>query len=168
MTEAFVMGFGLLALVFAALVMTVRQPMRAALALIAHMVCLAGIFAALGVQVVALFQVLIYVGAVMVFMVYTIMLMDDRDPSYLAPFARWAKPGWVVAVLVSVPLLMLVGHDGTAAALPATAAAGAPPPFAFIAFSTAFIKHYWFHFELATVLLLIGLVAAWTAVQEAR
>ena len=28
------------------------------------------------------------------------------------------------------------------------------------------MKYYWFHFELATVLLLIGVVAAWTAVKE--
>ena len=46
----------------------------AALALVAHMFCLAGIYACLEVHVVALFQVLIYVGAVMVFMVFVIML----------------------------------------------------------------------------------------------
>ena len=30
------------------------------------------------------------------------------------------------------------------------------------------MKHYWFHFELATVLLLVGIVAAWTAIRESR
>jgi NADH:ubiquinone oxidoreductase subunit 6 (subunit J) len=30
------------------------------------------------------------------------------------------------------------------------------------------MKHYWFHFELATVLLLVGIVAAWTAIREHR
>ena len=36
----------------------------------------------LGVHVIAVFQVLIYVGAVMVFMVYVIMLLDVRDRSF--------------------------------------------------------------------------------------
>ena len=56
-----------------------RHPMRVALALIVCMLSLAGIYALLGVHVIAVFQVLIYVGAVMVFMVYVIMLIDVRD-----------------------------------------------------------------------------------------
>ena len=62
-----------------------RHPMRVALALISSMLSLAGIYAMLGVHVVAVFQVLIYVGAVMVFMVYVIMLLDVRDPSFVRP-----------------------------------------------------------------------------------
>ena len=30
------------------------------------------------------------------------------------------------------------------------------------------MQQYWFHFELATVLLLVGVVAAWTVIREAR
>ena len=81
MTPYFIAFFSLLAVLFAALAITLRQPMRATLALVGHMICLAAIYACLGAHVVAVFQVLIYVGAVMVFMVYTIMLLDDRDPS---------------------------------------------------------------------------------------
>ena len=84
--------FGAMAIGFALLVVVLRQPMRAALALIAHMVSLAAIFACLEVHVVALFQILIYVGAVMVFMVYAIMLLDDRDASYAHVFSRWSVP----------------------------------------------------------------------------
>ena len=68
--------FASFALIFAVLVVVLRQPMRAALALVAHMISLAAVFACLNVHVVALFQVLIYVGAVMVLMIYTIMLLD--------------------------------------------------------------------------------------------
>lgn len=164
MTQAFIAFFAALALVFAVLVVTLRQPMRAALALVAHMVSLAGIYAALGVDIVALFQVLIYVGAVMVFMVYTIMLLDDRDASYRTPYSRLALPGLAVAVLVAATLLRML--------LPAEAssppAAGAAPSFTFTAFSIAFMKHYWLHFELATVLLLVGIVAAWAVIREHR
>jgi len=160
-TDAFIAFFGLLAIVFAGLVLTLRQPMRAALALVAHMTCLAGIFACLAVHVVALFQVLIYVGAVMVFMIYTIMLLDDR-----APPRRWDPvvrlTHWViVAAILAVVLLVRV----VPAAPPAAAAA---VDFGFGAFSVAFMQQYWFHFEVATVLLLVGIVAAWAVLREDR
>ncbi len=53
--------------------------MRVALALITTMVLLGGIYGLLGVHFIAAFQVLIYVGAVMVFMVYVIMLLEVRE-----------------------------------------------------------------------------------------
>jgi len=166
MTDVFLVGFGVLALVFATLVVLLRQPMRAACALIAHMVCLAGIFVCLAVHVVALFQVLIYVGAVMVFMVYTIMLLDDRDRAYRRRFSRLLWPGTVVGLVFVVALVGLVGSalPGMVSAPAATEAAS----FGFRAFSVAFMQHYWFHFELATVLLLVGIVAAWTVLREHR
>lgn len=163
MTGFFIAFFAFLATVFAALVMTLRQPMRAALALVGHMVSLAAIYACLGAHVVAVFQVLIYVGAVMVFMVYTIMLLDDRDPSYRQPFSRLAAPALAAGLLVAAALWLLLGR------LPAMTAAGTGADiFTFAAFSLAFMKHYWFHFELATVLLLIGVLAAWAALKEGR
>lgn len=162
MSDVLLIVFALLALLFAALVVALRQPMRAALALIAHMICLAAIFAILGVHVVALFQVLIYVGAVMVFMVYTIMLLDDRDPAYRHVFSRIAAPAIVVAVLIAAGLGLLVARGVPPAAAEAAA------PFAFSAFAVEFIRHYWFHFELATVLLLVGIVSAWTVIREGR
>ena len=161
MTDAFIVFFGLLALVFAGLVLTLRQPMRAALALVAHMVCLAGIFASLAVHVVALFQVLIYVGAVMVFMVYTIMLLDDRDPAYRQRYSRTLVPGAIVAAVLAGLLLVRLSA-------PAGPDAPAGANFGFGAFSVAFMQQYWFHFEVATVLLLVGIVAAWAVIREDR
>jgi NADH-quinone oxidoreductase subunit J len=165
MTDAFIVFFAILALVFATLVLTLRQPMRAALALIAHMTSLAAIFACLAIHVVALFQLLIYVGAVMVFMIYTIMLLDDRDPAYRERFSRPAVAALVVAGAVAATLLVLVGRAAPALV---AAAPDAGLAFGFAAFSASFMKQYWFHFELATVLLLVGIIAAWTAIRENR
>jgi len=165
MNALFLSFFALTALVFAALVITVRQPMRAALALVGHMVSLAAIYASLGVHVVAVFQVLIYVGAVMVFMVYSIMLLDDRDPSFGHPFSGLALPGLAMAAVIAAALWTLLGRAPQPA--PAAVALG-EAPFSFAAFSLAFMKHYGFHFELATVLLLVGILSAWTAVKEGR
>ena len=163
MTDAFIVFFGALAVLFAGAVLLLRQPMRAALALVAHMICLAAIYACLGVHVIALFQVLIYVGAVMVFMVYTIMLLDDRDIAYRKRFSGTLVPGVLIATVVALALLRLLGPVTADAALDGQAA-----PFSFTAFSTAFMQQYWFHFELATVLLLVGIIAAWTVIREER
>lgn len=163
MTDAFIVLFGVLALVFAGLVLWLRQPMRAALALVAHMICLAAIYACLGVHVIALFQVLIYVGAVMVFMVYTIMLLDDRDSAYRQRFSGTLVPGVLVAIVIALGLWRLLGT-----ATPDLPAGPGPDQFTFIAFATAFMRQYWLHFELATVLLLVGVLAAWTVIREER
>ena len=165
MTDTLIGVFGVAAAVCALLVVVLRQPMRAALALIAHMVCLAALFACLAVDVVALFQVLIYVGAVMLAMVYTIMLLDDQDTSYVHLFSRWLIPAIAVVAATVAALGVLLGVEAPPSAPPASAAT---PLFTFSAFSIAFMERYWFHFELATVLLVIAIVAAWTVISERR
>lgn len=161
METFFILLFGTAAVLFAVLVIMVRQPMRAALALVAHMISLACIYATLNVHVVAIFQILIYVSAVMVFMVYTIMLLDDRDASFQQRFSRWVYPALILAVLIPVSLWLLPDESGAL-----VAPAGGPERFTFAAFALDFMRTYWFHFELATVLLLVGVLSAWTAVKE--
>ena len=165
MTDLLIGIFGVLAFVCALFVVALRQPMRAALALIAHMVSLAALFACLGVDIVALFQVLIYVGAVMLTMVYTIMLLDDQDASYVHLFSRWLVPAIAVVAATVVALGLLLG---TGAPTVPPAAPVATPLFTFSAFAVAFMTHYWLHFELATVLLVIAIVAALTVISERR
>ena len=162
-TDAFIVLFGMLALVFAGMVLLARQPMRAALALVAHMTSLAAIYACLDVHVVALFQVLIYVGAVMVFMVYTIMLLDDRDVAYRVRFSGTLVPGVLVAIVAALALMRVLGP-----ASPDAVIGPGDDLFSFTAFSAAFMQRYWLHFELATVLLLVGIVAAWSVIREER
>lgn len=154
--------FSLLAVVFAGLVLVARQPMRAALSLVGMMVSLAAIYACLGAHVVAVFQVLIYVGAVMVFMVYTIMLLDDRDSSFKQPFSKLVVPALIVAACAVTGLWMLI--DGQVGGQ----ITGSGYLYRFSEFSRSFMQLYWFHFELATVLLLVGIIAAWTALKEGQ
>ena len=87
--------FAATAVVAAALMLVLRHPMRVALALVATMLSLAGVYALLGVHVIAVFQVLIYVGAVMVFMVYAIMLLDVHAALLPPAGARGRRRGAV-------------------------------------------------------------------------
>ena len=98
--------FGVSALVGGVLVILLRQPMRVAMALISTMVFLGGIYGLLGVHFIAAFQVLIYVGAVMVFMVYVIILLDTRDPAQTTRFSSLVIPGAIAFVLFLGALLM--------------------------------------------------------------
>ena len=162
--------FAAAALAGGVLMLVARHPMRVALALISSMVSLAGIYAILGVHVIAVFQVLIYVGAVMVFMVYVIMLLDVRDPSFLERYGRALVPSVAIAGVLAAALGAAVsrGRIATAADLALVQPAGAPAAFGVQPFSVEFLGHYWLHFELTSVLLLAAVVAAIAVIKAGR
>jgi NADH-quinone oxidoreductase subunit J len=151
------------ALAAAALMLVLRHPMRVALALSATMLSLAGVYALLGVHVIAIFQVLIYVGAVMVFMVYAIMLLDVRDSSFTRRFSWLLVPG-AVAAIAFVAILA----RGFWQALPDQAAGAGDPRFGVKQFSIEFLNEYWLLFELVSVLLVAAVVAALAVLEVGR
>jgi NADH-quinone oxidoreductase subunit J len=145
--------FGVSALVAAALMLVQRHPMQVAMALISTMVFLGGIYGLVGVHFIAAFQVLIYVSAVMVFMVYVIMLLDVRDPSFTRRFSTLLVPGVVGGVLLLAVLAYALWHG-------LYAPASTTVSFGLQQFSIAFLNEYWLHFELTSVLLVAAVVAA--------
>ena len=149
------------ALAGAALMLVLRHPMRVALALVATMLSLAGVYGMLGAHAVAIFQVLIYVGAVMVFMVYVIMLLDVREPTLASRYSWMLIPG--VAVFLAL-LAVFAGNvwEGLAQGV------GGPAPMGVQRFATAFLDDYWLHFELVSVLLVAAVVAALAVVDVGR
>jgi NADH-quinone oxidoreductase subunit J len=153
--------FALSALVGAALMLVLRHPMQVAMALISTMVFLGGIYGLLGVHFIAAFQVLIYVGAVMVFMVYVIMLLDVRDQSLTNRFSPLLVPAVIGGAL-------LVGALGYAVWFAASAPAYATMSFNLQQFSVAFLHEYWLHFELTSVLLLAAVVAAIAVIKAGK
>lgn len=142
-----------------------REPMRVAMALITTMVSLGAIYGLLGVHFIAAFQVLIYVGAVMVFMVYVIMLLEVRE----APGNRRYSTLLVPGVLACTMLVGLLGISVWRTLVPALVPAvpdGAV--FGMAEFSTLFLRDYWLPFELTTVLLVAAIVAALAVVKVSR
>jgi NADH-quinone oxidoreductase subunit J len=154
------------ALVGGVTMLIARHPMRVALALIGAMLSLAGVYATLGVHVIAVFQVLIYVGAVMVFMVYVIMLLDVRDPSFLQRYGGTLLSGVAVAALLAAALAAAVSRGGASVSLGADATGGSA--FLIQPFSAGFLRDYWLHFELTSVLLLAAVVAAIAVIKGGR
>src|SRR5512146_2355669 len=71
-------------LVFAAGVLVARNPVYAAMNLVAAFFCLAGIYVLLVAHLIAFMQILIYAGAVMVLFLFVIMLLSIGD-EHLVP-----------------------------------------------------------------------------------
>ena len=157
--------FGLGALASALLMLVLREPMRVALALISAMVFLGGIYGLLGVHFIAAFQVLIYVGAVMVFMVYAIMLLEVRAQTE-ARYSGLLLPG-AAGFLLLVGSLCISVWRGQAAA-PSGTPAPSEAAFGISQFSISFLDEYWLHFELTSVLLLAAVVAAVAVIRVSR
>jgi len=151
--------FAVAAVAGGALMIVLRQPMRVALALIASMISLGGVYGLLGVHVIAVFQIMIYVGAVMVFMVYAIMLLDVRDPSFTERYSRLLWPG-VAACTVLAGVLVGAAWQGK---IPLFKGPG--DSFGVQPFSAAFLNDYWLYFELTSVLLVVAVLAAVAVVQ---
>jgi len=154
--------FGVCALVGASLMIVLRQPMRVAMALISTMVFLGGIYGLLGVHFIAAFQVLIYVGAVMVFMVYVIMLLEVREgrgPRY----SQWVWPGLIGAAALVGALVISIW-----AGLPQVGTAAKGAGFGIQSFAVSFLRDYWLHFELTSVLLVAAVVAAMAIIRVNR
>lgn len=165
---AFLLFFSLGALTGAVAMLFLRHPMRVALALVGTMISLAAIYAQLDMHVLAVFQILIYVGAVMVFMIYAIMLLDVHDRSFTERFSPL-----LVAGVAGVLLLVGVLSDGLLRAVvpePVTVAAGgvaAEHAFTVGRFAEIFMQEYWVYFALVAVLLLVAEIAA-TAIIDIR
>jgi NADH-quinone oxidoreductase subunit J len=155
--------FSAFALLGAVLMLVLRQPMRVALALISTMVFLGGIYGLLGIHFIAAFQVLIYVGAVMVFMVYVIMLLEVRESTGTARFSALVIPGTIAAILFAGALGYGVWHG-----YPALIRAAAGTRFGIQQFSISFLTEYWLHFELTSVLLVAAVVAALAVIKVSR
>jgi NADH-quinone oxidoreductase subunit J len=153
--------FGVSALIAASLMLVLRHPMQVAMALVTAMISLGAIYGLLGVHFIAAFQVLIYVSAVMVFMVYVIMLIDVRDPSFTLRFSPYLLAGAAAGVLLVAVLAYALWHG-------VYAPAGAGASFGIQQFSVDFLNDYWLHFELTSVLLVAAVVAALAVIKGRR
>ena len=102
-----------LAVASALVVITHRNPVMSALALALNLVSIAGFFLLLSAQFLALVQVIVYAGAIMVLILFVIMLLNLREEALPHPpgsIQRWAAPA--VAVLFVLVMGRALLADG--------------------------------------------------------
>src|SRR5947199_8702314 len=117
MTEAvFFWIFAVLTVAFAARVVLLRNPVHAAMSLVAAFFFLAGIYVLLAAHLIAILQVMVYAGAVMVLFVFVIMLLNLKEEELGHEKLTVFKGIGLVAVLVAVGIIAWRAFGVTAAA----------------------------------------------------
>ena len=134
-------------------VVTLRNIIHSAVAMMICFGSLAGMYALLGAPIVAAAQVLIYLGAISVLILFAIMLTQAGDANLPAPFHRQLP----IAAVISLALIGLIGWavvqtDWNAAAKAASAAVDA--------IATAVFTDFALPFEIISLLLLVAIIGA--------
>ncbi|MDP9251079.1 MAG: NADH-quinone oxidoreductase subunit J [Chloroflexota bacterium] len=135
------------------LVVTLRNIIHSAIAMMVCFGSLAGMYALLGAPIVAAAQVLIYLGAISVLILFAIMLTQAGDANLPAPF----HPQVWVAGLAS---LAIVGLTGWAAVTTDWKAAATTVAIVVSALAKSLFTDYALPFEILSLLLLVAIIGA--------
>jgi NADH-quinone oxidoreductase subunit J len=137
-----------------------RNPVHSALSLVLCFVTSAAIWLLIEAEFLAVVLVLVYVGAVMVLLLFVVMMLDINVEEMRRGFTRYAWLGWITAFVVVVEVVGVV----TAKSLGVDPTKGAAPLPSDYSNTTELGKvlytEFLYPFELAAVLLLVAIVAA--------
>jgi NADH:ubiquinone oxidoreductase subunit 6 (subunit J) len=109
--DALVASLGTLLLGAGIAVVTMRDIIRCGLAMIVCFLALAGLYVTLGAALVAAAQVIVYIGAISVLILFAIMLTQEKVASSRLVFQTQAAPAAIAAVIVAV--LVSIAATGT-------------------------------------------------------
>jgi len=92
----------------ALLVVTMRDIIRCGLAMIVSFLALAGIYVLIGAPLLGAAQVIVYIGAISVLILFAIMLTQTKDAPSRLVFQTQAVPAAIAAVIVAVLIALAV------------------------------------------------------------
>ncbi|MEM6160768.1 NADH-quinone oxidoreductase subunit J [Erwinia sp. P6884] len=155
---------GLIAVLSTLRVITHTNPVYALLYLIISLLAVAGVFFSLGAYFAGALEIIVYAGAIMVLFVFVVMMLnlgesvEERERQWLQPGA-WIGPGLASLVLLVVIVYAILsindqGIDGTMIDAKAV--------------GISLFGPYVLAVELASMLLLAGLVVAYHIGREQR
>ena len=102
------MVLGAVMVIAALAVVLQRDIIRSGLAMIICFAALAGIYVIAGTPVVAAAQVLVYIGAISVLVLFAIMLTQSKAPPWALVFQTQAVPAAIASVLLAVLIGLVV------------------------------------------------------------
>jgi len=159
--------FAVFILVAAIMTVTVKNIVHAALWLISSFFGVGALYLLMEAEFLGVAQVLIYVGAVSILILFAIMLTRDLEGSQ----NRQLTPRWWIALLVPAALfgLLIVPTVMTHAWQLPPPPAGQPPSISGAQqIGTAFMREYLLPFEVAAILLLVAMIGAIVVAFEER
>jgi NADH-quinone oxidoreductase subunit J len=157
MGQAFFLLFAAASVITALTMILVRNPVHSALALMACFLQVSAIFVLLEAPLLAVIQLFVYVGAIMVLFLFVIMMIDVREAVLQRFLPGGNLPALVLLVLLGAEMLVLVlWSDRFSVTEPiAMHTSGEVRQL-----STTLFADYLLPFEAASVILLAALVGA--------
>ena len=155
--------------VFAILTVTAANPVRSAVFLISALLCMAGFFFLLEAEFVGAVQILVYVGGIMVLFLFVIMLVSVREVEGQRRANRQWKTALVLGIVLSFELVFFVVQGAEVFSvdtidqqfLNLDSRTGNTETVGGLLYST-----YLLPFEIASVLLLVAMIAAVVLTQK--
>jgi len=152
--------FAVVTVAAATMVITRRNPVHAVLFLVLAFCNAAALWMLMEAEFLAIVLVLVYVGAVMVLFLFVVMMLDIDVATLRAGFIRYLPVALIVALGMAVELFLVLGgsrfgvrHFPVPAPMPSdysnTEALG-----------SVLYTVYLYPFEIAAVILLVGIIAA--------
>jgi NADH-quinone oxidoreductase subunit J len=135
-----------------------RNPLMSAIYLIGNFFALAGLYLILQAQLLAVLQVAVYTGAIMVLVIFVIMLLNLGDEAHLmerVTFRTGAGIALVCGLLLEIFYIVFVGAPHSAVAPMETAGLGTVE-----SLGSALFSKFVLPFELTSILLLVAIVGA--------
>jgi len=166
--KTFVFYFFSAILVFAGLrVITSRNPVHAALFLVLAFFSASGVWMLLQAEFLAIALILIYVGAVMVLFLFVVMMLDINLDRLREGFWSYLPLGSIIALLMVAEMALILGGNYLGlleSSVPQAAAETSNVK----AVGRLIFTEYVYPFELASVILLVGIVAAVALTQRGK
>ena len=152
--------FSAILVLAATMVITRRNPVHSALFLVLAFFTSAVLWMLLEAEFLAIVLVLVYVGAVMVLFLFVVMMLDVDLAAMRAGFINYLPVGILVASAMAVEMFLVVGPerfglDKYAAPVPHAADYSNTEELGNVLYTV-----YMYPFEIAAVILLVGIIAA--------
>jgi len=152
--------FAVLLVFAAARVITVRNPVHAAMHLVLAFFTCACLWMLLEAEFLAIALVLVYVGAVMVLFLFVVMMLDINTSPLREGFVRYLPLGVTVSLIIFAEMFAVVGakyFGSDVVTIPARHAQGYSNV---RELGAVLYTDYVYPFEIAAVILLVAIIAA--------
>jgi NADH-quinone oxidoreductase subunit J len=161
-------AFGFVTVAAALSVITLKNSVHAVLALVLTFFSTACLWMLADAEFLALALIVVYVGAVMVLFLFVVMMLDIDQEKMREGFVKFLPIGLIVAIVMLVEMLGLIGvramHAQVMGADPAAAAGMSNTAW----LGRALYTQYLLPFEIAALILTVGVVAAVALTQGQR
>ncbi|NKM98869.1 NADH-quinone oxidoreductase subunit J [Rhizobium leguminosarum] len=163
MDQGFFLLFATVSVITALTLVMARNPVHSALALMACFLQISAIFVLLEAPLLAVIQIFVYVGAIMVLFVFVIMMIDVREAVLQRFLPGGNMAALVLLVLLEIEMVALVLWSGRfSLTQPVTVRGGDQVR----QLSTTLFADYLLPFEVASVILLAALIGAIVLAQK--